>query len=64
MSEMFTLAQAAPKRQVSKGKSAVTRALLKPVSGGNKQIAKVPFFGSFLGKQERTKLLLQDFSFI
>jgi len=48
MSEMFTLAQAAPKRQVSKGKSAVTRALLKPVSGGNKQIAKVPFFGSFL----------------
>jgi hypothetical protein len=24
-----------------------------PVSGGNKQIARVPFFDSFLGRQER-----------
>ena len=64
MSEVFYPFQAAPKRQVLKGKSAVTRALLKAVSEGNKQIARVPFFGSFLGKQERMKLLLQGFSFI
>ncbi len=38
--------------------SAVTRALLKAVSGGNEHIAKVPFFDSFLGMQERMKYLL------
>jgi len=49
MSEMLHLpVQDTPKRQVSKGKSAVTRALLEAVSEGNKQIARVPFFGSFL----------------
>jgi len=28
-----------------------------PVSEGNKQISRVPFFGSFLGKQEGTALI-------
>jgi len=37
---------------------------LKPVSGGSEQIARVPFFGSFLGKQERMKNLLQSFAFL
>ncbi len=49
---------------VIKRKSAVTRALLKAVGGGNKQVARVPFFGSFLSIQERIKRLLQVLSFV
>jgi len=57
--------QDAPKRHVSKGKSAVTRALLKHVSEGNKQIARVPFFDSshpWLSGQARTKVRLNPLS--